>query len=305
MGTAYIVFRQTVVMFLYMSAGYCLFKTEKMTYKGSKDIATLLVWLVIPVVLVNSFCVERSMSRIIELLQSAFVTALSLVIAMAIAKLLFRDRPIDNFGAAFSNAGFIGIPLVQAALGDDAVFWIVSMVAMMNMLQWSYGVGLLTGERSAVGLRHLIFNPILVGIGIGLILFFTGIGVHLPVVVSAALAGISSLNAPLAMIVLGSYLAQSDLKKLFTSPGLYKLSAVRLILIPLVTLLALHFIPVRPEILMTVFIGASTPTGANVAVYAQLYDKDYPYACQVVALTTLLSIITLPLMLMLADPLLG
>ena len=305
METAYIVFRQTVVMFLYMSAGYCLFKTEKLTYRGSKDIATLLVWLVIPAVLVNSFCAERSLSRIIELLESAFVTALSLIIAMAVAKLIFRDRPVDNFGAAFSNAGFIGIPLVQAALGDDAVFWIASMVAMMKVLQWSYGVGLLTGERSAVGLRHLIFNPILVGITIGLILFFTGLGTHLPEVVSTALAGVSSLNAPLAMIVLGSYLAQSDMKKLFTSPALYKLSAVRLILVPAVTLLALHFIPVRTEILLTVFIGASTPIGANVAVYAQLYDKDYPYACQTVALTTLLSIITLPLMLLLADPLLG
>ena len=172
MEVALIVFRQTVVMFLYMSAGYCLFKTEKLTYRGSKDIATLLVWLVIPAVLVNSFCAERSLSRIIELLESAFVTALSLIIAMAVARLIFRDRPIDNFGAAFSNAGFIGIPLVQAALGDDAVFWIASMVAMMNMLQWSYGVGLLTGEKSAVGLRHLIYNPILVGITIGLILFF-------------------------------------------------------------------------------------------------------------------------------------
>ena len=304
METAFIVFRQTVVMFLYMSAGYCLFKTEKLTYRGSKDIATLLVWLVIPAVLVNSFCAERSLSRIIELLESAFVTALSLIIAMAVARLIFRDRPIDNFGAAFSNAGFIGIPLVQAALGDDAVFWIASMVAMMNMLQWSYGVGLLTGEKSAVGLRHLIYNPILVGITIGLILFFTGLGTHLPTVVSEALAGVSSLNAPLAMIVLGSYLAQSDMKKLFTSPALYKLSAVRLILIPAVTLLALHFIPARPEILLTVFIGASTPIGANVAVYAQLYDRNYPYACQTVALTTLLSIITLPLMLMLADPML-
>ena len=304
METAYIVFRQTVVMFLYMFAGYVLFKTEKMTIKGSKDIATLLVWLVIPAVLVDSFCVERSMARIVELLQSAFVTALTLALSMAIAKLIFKNKPVDNFGAAFSNAGFIGIPLVQAAMGDDGVFWIVSMVAMLNMLQWSYGVGLLTGEKSAVGIKHLVFNPILVAILIGLTLFLTNLGTKLPEVVSVAVAGVSSLNAPLAMIVLGSYLAQSDMKKMFTSGTLYLLSAVRLLLIPAVTLLVLHFIPmlvpIRNEILLTVFIGASTPIGANVAVYAQLYDRDYPYACQTVAITTLLSIVTLPVMLMLA-----
>ena len=300
METAFIVFRQTVVMFLFMIAGYLMFRTEKLTIKGSKDIANLLVWLVIPAVLVDSFCIERTMTRITELLQSAYVTAVSLLISMVIARLIFRDKPGDNFGAAFSNAGFIGIPLVQTAFGDEAVFWIVSMVAMLNMLQWSYGVGLLAGEKSAVGCRHLILNPILAAIMIGLVLFFTNLGTRLPDVVTSAVKGISALNAPLAMIVLGSYLAQSDIRKMFTTGGLYLLSAVRLIVIPAVTMLVLHFIPVRTEILMTVFIAASTPIGANVAVYAQLYDRDYPYACQTVTLTTILSIVTLPLMLLIA-----
>lgn len=305
METAIIVFKQTVVMFLYMFAGYVLFRTEKMTIRGSKDIANLLVFLVIPSVILNSFCVQRSAQRILELFQSAAVTAIGLVISILIARLIFKKDPVANFGAAFSNAGFIGIPLVQAAFGNEGVFWIVSMVAMLNMLQWSYGVGLLTGERSATGIRHLVYNPILVSIAIGLVLFLTGAGGHLPAIISTTLEGVSSLNAPLAMIVLGSYLAQSDLKKMFTSPHLYFLSAVRLILIPLVLLVVFRFVPLRSEILTTVFIGASTPIGANVAVYAQLYDKDYPYACQTVVITTLLSIVTLPLMLMLAAPVLG
>lgn len=305
METALIVFRQTVVMFLYMFAGYLLFRSEKLTIKGSKDIANILVWLVIPAVIIDSFCTERSVAKMLELLQSTLVTAVVLFIAMVIAKLIFRKDPVANFGAAFSNAGFIGIPLVQAAFGDEAVFWIVSMVAMLNMLQWSYGVGLLTGERSATGLRHLLFNPILVSIAIGLVLFLTGAGSILPDILSTAISGVSALNAPLAMVVLGSYLAQSDLRKLFTSGHLYALSGVRLILIPLVTLLVLRFMPFRMEMLMTVFIGASTPIGANVAVYAQLYDKDYPYACQTVVITTLLSIITLPFMLMIAGAVLG
>lgn len=301
METALIVFRQTAVMFLYMFGGYLLFKTDKMTIKGSRDIASLLVWLVIPTVIVNSFCVERTAAKTIELLQSALISALGLIVAMIIAKLIYRNRPVDNFGAAFSNAGFIGIPLVQAALGDQAVFWIVPIVAMLNMLQWSYGVSLLTGKKSAVGIKHLVYNPILVSIMIGLLIYFTGLGQHLPKIVSTALGGISALNAPLAMIVLGSYLAQSDIRNMLTSPNLYLLCAVRLLLIPTVTLIVFRFMPVRIDILLTAFIALSTPIGANVAVYAQLYDCDYPYACQTVTLTTLLSIVTLPLVLMAAD----
>lgn len=292
-------------MFLYMFAGYVLFRKDLLTIKGSKDIANILVRLVIPAVILNSFCVERTHERMMELLQSALVTDLSLIIAMVIAALLYRKKPVANFGAAFANAGFIGIPLVQAAFGSEAVFWILSMVAMLNMLQYSYGVRLLTGEKSMTGLRHMLYNPILISIAIGLVLFFTGAGGHMPEILSASLEGMSALNAPLAMLVLGSYLAQSDLKKMMRDVSLYWLSAVRLIIVPLATLMVIRLIPYRTELLLTVFIAASTPIGANVAVYAQLYDKDYPYACQTVVITTLFSIITLPLILMIAAPLLG
>ena len=288
-------------MFLYMFAGYILFRTEKLTIRGSRDIAAILVWLVIPAVIVNSFCVEFSRLKLIQLAESALISALGIGIAMIIAAVIFRKHPVDNFGCAFSNAGFVGIPLVQAALGNEAVFFIVAIVAMMNMLQWSYGVKVITGERSMIGLKHLIINPIFVSIIIGLFLFITGAGAHLPDIISSTLNGISALNAPLAMLVLGSYLAQSDMKKMFTSAHLYWVSAVRLLLIPAVTLLAFRFIPVEHSIFLTVFIALSTPAGANVAVYANLYDADYPYACQVVAITTLISIITLPLMILISS----
>ena len=301
MEVAYIVFRQTVVMFLYMFAGYVLYNTGKLTVKGSKDIANMLVWLVIPVVIINSFCVEYSRAKMIQLAQSALLSALGIAAAMVIAAVIFRKHPVDNFGCAFSNAGFIGIPLVQAALGDKAVFYIVAIVALMNLLQWSYGVSVITGERSAVGLRHLIINPIFASIVIGLALFLTGTGAHLPDIITSSLNGMAALNAPLSMTVLGTYLAQSDIKKMLTLGHLYFVSAVRLLIIPAVTLILFRFIPVDYALFIAVFITLSTPAGANVAVYAQLYDADYPYACQVVAITTLLSIVTLPFMIMAAS----
>lgn len=303
METAFIVFKQTVVMFLYMFAGYLLFRSGKMTIRGSKDIASLLVYIVIPTVIVNSFCAERTTEKVIEFLQSTLISATGILIAMAVSAVIFRKDPIANFGGSFSNAGFIGIPLVQAAFGDQAVFWIVGTVALINLLQWSYGVRVITGEKSATGIRHLLVNPIMISIAIGLFLFLTNIGANLPDVCRTTLAGISSLNAPLAMVVLGSYLAQADLGKTITSGHLYFVSAVRLIIIPVITMLVYSLIPVRQDMIMAIFITMGTPIGANAAVYAQLYDKNYPYACQAVVLTTLLSIVTLPLMLMVAGTL--
>lgn len=136
---------------------------------------------------------------------------------------------------------------------------------------------------------------------IGLALFFTGLGEHLPAVVSTTLNGLAALNAPLAMLILGGYLAQTQIKDMFTTPRLYWLSAVRLTIIPLITLLVFWPLPIPSEIKLAVFIAASAPVGANVAVYAQLHGLDYSYACQTVSLTTLFSVIVLPLMLMVAN----
>ena len=295
-----IIFRQTLVMFLYMFAGFALYQSGKITAKGSRELASLLLWLIIPAVLINSFCMEFSPAKLMEFLQSALLGALSLLLSMAAARLLFRDAPIDQFAAAFSNAGFIGIPLVQAAIGAEAVFYLVGMIALLNMLQWTYGVGILTGERSATSPKNILLNPIMAGVAIGLVLFLTGLGTHLPEVVSTSLKGLSAMNAPMAMLVLGTYLAQSDWKGMFFKLRLYWTSVVRLLVIPALTLLLFRLIPLPVDMRLTLFIASSAPIGANVAVYVQLHDMDYPYACQTVALSTLLSILTLPVLMIVA-----
>ena len=301
MDMAIIVFRQTVVMFLYMLAGFLLFKAKKLTIQGSRDMGTLLLWLVIPTVLINSFCVEFSMQKLQQLLVSSMLGALALLLAVIVARLLFWDTPIDDFAAAFSNAGFMGIPLVQASLGSEAVFYLTGIIAMLNILQWTYGVGVLTQKKASLSLKSIFCNPIMVGALIGLAMFITGLGTKLPSVVSITLSGLAALNAPLAMLILGCYLAQTKLGDMFATPRLYWLSTVRLIGIPLLTLLIFWPLPLASEIKLAVFIAASAPVGANVAVYAQLHGLNYPYACQTVSLTTLLSMITLPFMLLIAN----
>lgn len=304
MDMAMIVFRQTLVMFLYMLAGFSLFKAKKLTVQGSRDMATLLLWLVLPTAIINSFCVEFSMVKLRQLLFSSLLGALALLLAVVVARLVFHKSPIDNFAAAFSNAGFMGIPLVSASLGPEAVFYLAGIIAMLNILQWTYGVGVLTGKKGSLSLKSILYNPIMFGTLIGLVIFVTGIGAKLPAVISTTLSGLAALNAPLAMLILGCYLAQTHIKDMFTTPRLYLLSAVRLVIIPMATLLVFWLLPLAAEIKLAVFIAASAPVGANVAVYAQLHGLDYPYACQTVSLSTIFSVVSLPLILIAANAML-
>lgn len=122
MEAALIVLRQTVVMFLYMFAGYILFRTEKLTIRGSRDIAAILVWLVIPAVIVNSFCVEFSRLKLIQLVQSALISALGIGIAMIIAALIFKIIRLIISDVLFPMQDLWGFRLCRLHLGMRRFF---------------------------------------------------------------------------------------------------------------------------------------------------------------------------------------
>ena len=296
---------QIGVMFLYMLAGFVLYKGKKITKEGSASMAACLVWLIIPVVVVKSFCVAPNAERIAGLLWSIAATVAVQALSIGLSAVVFKKRPIDNIACAFSNAGFIGIPLVSAAVGSDAVFYIAFYVATLNILQWCYGSAVLTDTKFKLDKKTLL-HPLTLGLLLGLVLFFTGLGTKVPTLVMTTMNGISGLSAPLAMLVMGVYLAQADLKSLWNDIHLYILSAVRLLVIPVLTLVLLLvlylLIPaLSAKIVLTLLITAIAPAGANVAVYAQLLGKDYVYACKTVVLSTLLSLVTMPLIVLLAQ----
>ncbi|WP_148409806.1 AEC family transporter [Murimonas intestini] len=287
------VIQQTAVMFLMMAAGYLLFRSKKITVEGSRSIASTLLYLVIPSVIINTFLAEKSAEKLQALLLSAAVSILVLMLAVIAARLVFPDSPIDDFAAAFSNAGFIGIPLVQSVLGNDAVFYISAFIVFINLFQWIYGAPMMRNEKIEFIPRKLLINPVVIGMAIGLFLFFTQIPV--PGIIRTCLSSIQNLNAPLAMLVLGVYLAQTDISSMFRTPALYKMAAVRLLLIPALTMAVLSILPSELNSLrIAILISASAPAGANAAVYAQVYGGNYSYAVKCVTLTTILSIITLP-----------
>lgn len=300
MATVFIVLRQSIIMFVYMAIGGLLFKKGLITKEGSKSLANLLLYAVLPCVVVKSFCVARTPERMSGLLVS-FLAALGiLLLAMAVSHLLFKKNPIDDFGAAFSNAGFMGFPLVAAVQGSEAIFYAAGFVALLNALQWTYGQSLISGDPSYRSPKAILKNPLVLSLLLGILIFCFELPV--PAIASDLLAALAALNAPLAMVILGVYLAQTDAKTLFNDPHLYVVAAARLVLIPLLTAWMLKLLPAQyAAITTTLVIVAAAPIGSNVAVYAQKLGKDYAYAVRGVCLSTLLSAITMPLLMLFAN----
>lgn len=300
MATVFIVLRQSIIMFVYMAIGGLLFQKGLITKEGSKSLANLLLYAVLPCVVVKSFCVARTPERVSGLLVS-FLAALGiLLLAMAVSHLLFKKNPIDDFGAAFSNAGFMGFPLVAAVQGSEAIFYAAGFVALLNALQWTYGQSLISGDPSYRSPKAILKNPLVLSLLLGILIFCFELPV--PAIASDLLAALAALNAPLAMVILGVYLAQTDAKTLFNDPHLYVVAAARLVLIPLLTARMLKLLPAQyAAITTTLVIVAAAPIGSNVAVYAQKLGKDYAYAVRGVCLSTLLSAITMPLLMLFAN----
>jgi hypothetical protein len=192
----------------------------------------------------------------------------------------------------------MALPLVSAMFGSTGVFLASAHIVCMAAVLWTYGVFTWSGKLSHP-VRQILLNPgVLAGI-LGVLLFCSP--VKMPSLLDTAVSYMASLNTPLAMLVLGCYLAQLDLKACFTDVRLWKLSFVRLVLIPLCSVALLSVLPLDQTARLTLLVGLSAPTAIASAMFAQLYETDYLFATRAVALSTLLSAVTLPAIIALTE----
>ncbi|MCR5272558.1 MAG: AEC family transporter [Lachnospiraceae bacterium] len=305
METVFTILFQVIIMFVLAGVGYLMFKYKKISSEGSKSIGNILIYLSLPCVILNSFLVERTPEKIDALKYSIVFGFLALAVSVIVARIMFKKNPIENFAASFSNPGFFGVPLVLAAFNEEAVFYMAPFIAFINLGQWTYGVSLLEGDKSNKTdvkdiLKRLIKAPFMVGIIVGLFFFFTGLA--MPEIPGKCINFIANLNTPLAMFTIGIYLAQTDMAKMFVKPRLYLVSFARMIVTPLIMMAIISLLPNDMYVLkMTILIVSACPVGSNVAVYAELHDADYPYAVETVVISTLSSIVTIPLLVGLAS----
>lgn len=300
MNISLILLKQVSIMFVLISLGYISYKKGIITEQGSKDFGKLLVNVVIPIVVINNFCIDRTADNIQALLQSTVISIICMFIALVVSYIFFKKDSISNFSSSFSNAGFIGIPLVTATIGKNAIFYISMMIVLINILQWTYGVFIITEDRQNVNFKKIITNPVLISVILGYLIFF--LQIPIPSYATNIFNIVGNLNTPLAMIVSGVYLAQSNLKQMITNKKIYIVSIFRLIIIPITTLLIFKFIPFGSfELKAAILIAAACPVGSNVAIFAQIYNKNYNLAVEEVCITTILCLITLPIVIQIAQ----
>ncbi len=302
-----IVAGKIVQMFIILIAGYIAFKTNLIDAAATRKLSNLLLMLVAPLLIFNSYQMDFDLRLFYGLLWTLAASAISFAVCIFAARLIFRGedphRAVEKLAVAYSNCGYIGIPLANGILGAQGVFYMTAYVTVYNIFFWTHGVMLMGSSNGFRGLWRKLVNPTLIAVFAGIVFFVTGL--RLPEFLATPLQQLGSMNTPLAMIIAGANLAQGNLLETLKKRRLYSISLVKLVVFPLITLAIVLLLPIDFNVAFTVFVGSACPVGAGVIMFAERYEKDAHYAAELFMVTTVLSALTIPLMSLPAIRLLG
>ena len=298
-----LVAEQVGVLFALMGVGAVCRRTRLVDEAAARGLVNVLILVVTPCLIVDVF--QRPFDRgMLAGLGVAFLVALAAhFAAMLLARAAVRTpsddtRRVLRVATVFSNAGFMGIPLEQALLGDRGVFFGIVYVVVFNLLMWSWGLAVMRGGFRVN--RMMFVNPGTAGLALGLPLFF--LSLELPPVLRAPVSMLADLNTPLAMLVIGYYLAGAKLADAVRNPAAHVASALRLVALPLLVTAALW--PFRGrldrDMMLATVIPAAAPVGAMVTMFASRYRRDVDMSVAMVSGTTLLSVVTMPVVVAIA-----
>lgn len=295
-----LLFIQILIMFVYIGIGLIMTKIKLIDDFGAKQLSKVLVYFITPVAILYSFTnMTFSKEYTIGLLVSMILSVAALGISIIVSRVAFGSRyTLEHFGTSFSNAGFMGIPLVMAILGPAGVFYISTFVALLNILQWTYGVFVITNTKDFIQPKKILTNPFVISFFLGIIFYgLNGLGFHMPEIINNQLSIVSKMIGPIAMLIIGTYLSKVNFREIFKEKIVYASLGLRLLFIPLLTALIFLLVPKTYEnIALSIMIVASAPVGANVAIFAALYGVEHKRAIVEICLSTLLAALTMPLM---------
>lgn len=297
---------EVAVILLLIVSGYFTVKKGMFTKESLGSITSFLLYIVTPCLLVSSFLsAEPGKLDGWTMLLAVVLPALSIVISIAVSYLFFRREPLGRrrvlrFSTVFCNVGFMGIPLVEGIVGSEGVLYGSFFIAVFNIFCWTYGYVMMGGGK--VRLKALLLNPGIIGIAIGLPLYL--LDVPVPALFVEPVELISALNTPLAMIVVGGYIAQVKLRAFVSDLAVYKMAVLRLVVAPLLYLALVWLLRPDETLLMSTVIQAATPVAANCVLFAVQFGSDAELASKSVAVSTALSVVTIPLLTVLVQALL-
>lgn len=296
---------QVIILFILIFAGFLCGKFKILKRDGVNQMIDLLLFVVTPVLIVNSFAsVGYSDNTIGDFLKSALCAVLTHLVGILFAFCFKKVKPLEKQSVyrnciIFANGGFMAIPLVQALCGEYGVFLVSTYIITLNVISWVYGVLLFPKGKDA-GKIKAVLNPGTIGVLIGLPIFL--FCPELPIVILKPIGYIASLNTPIAMIVTGFFMIGSDILSGLKDIKLWAVAVARLIAIPLIMLVLFKYaLGFSGELLISALVPACAPCAVSNMMLSAKFGGDTALASRLISFTTLLSMITMPIILALTQ----
>ncbi|HHT14795.1 MAG: AEC family transporter [Christensenellales bacterium] len=286
------------LLFLYMFCGVIASRIGIIQKDNRQPLVRLLMDIAMPMMVLSAFNKPTSMEQMkasIVIMTLAFVGC---VINGLLGWLAFRKVPKEKRSALlymsmFSNAGNAGLPIISLVFGSGGVFLASMYLIPPRILQWTVGISFFVKNKEKnAWVKNVLLNPMVVVVYIGLILMFTGW--QIPGVFATAIDSLADMTAPLSMMLIGATLADMDLRMLIDKEIL-KMSFLRLIAFPLLFTLILTPLKLDRTTMNICIILLAMPAASNTASIAERYGGDYEFASACISVSTLLSVVTVPI----------
>lgn len=297
------ILQQMIVLFIIMGIGLAAYKSNIITSETRGKLSSIVVNIANPALILSSVSGEAVNIKNTELLKTLGIAMIIYIILILLAGVIpvligteMSSRGVYSAMTVFSNIGFMGFPIISEIYGNEALLYGSIFLLPYNILIYTYGISLMDkgeNEEKETGIQwRKIFNNGVIACLLTLILFF--IKIPVPYVAAKTIEMISSLTAPLSMMVIGASLADISVKEMITDTKMLLFVAIRQLILP-VALSLLVFSVLSNRLLCGVcMIMLSTPVGSMTSMLAEEYNGNYELASKGVAITTIVSVISLP-----------
>ncbi len=292
------VLQQTIIMFIIVFIGALCYKCKLITEAGKKQLSNLVMYIVNPLLIFLAYQTEFRMDLLKGLAWTSVMAIATYIVFILLSTLIIknkdgRETAIERFSIIYSNCGFMGTPLILGVFGTEGVVLQNGFITVFNICVWSHGIMTIKGEHDKKAILRVFKTPAIIAVFLGLISFF--LQIRLPEIPLTALNHVAEMTTPLAMLVAGASIAGSNILKSLKNPRIYLITFLKLIIFPLIGLLIIFFIPAPETAKLITLIEIACPTATIGMMFAVTFGKNSEYCSQIFAVTTLLSMVTLPL----------
>lgn len=292
--------KQIAELFLIMFFGFVLVKSKILKTDDSRVLSAIALYLIIPCVIINAFQITYSddiRDGLILAFTAAFAVHVMFIAVTWVLEKIFHLNGVEKASVIYSNAGNLIIPIVTSVLGEEWVVYASGYIVVQLIFIWSHGKMVICEEKKT-DIRKLLLNINMIAVFIGMLLF--AFQLKLPAVAAETIGTMGSMIGPVCMLVAGMLIAGMNIKRFFSFKRIYLITFLRMFLFPLIVLALFKLsgiaaLAANGNIILLISLLASiAPTAATVTQMAQMYDRDAEYASAIYFTTTILCIVTMP-----------